>query len=195
MTTITTPAKADPQLLDLALDELAAKLASGVSWIDQAFGKAERLAAKDERGAVVYEPVIYTAARAEKDYYSLFPNDQLGNFSWFDVQAAQTFRKPQGHYYRDIETTAGLVVWLDFRTAWPTDYTKRTVENAKADVLEALLTGSIANSSIEPLRFTERAEEVFRGYNHREADIQFRMRPYACFRLDINIIYKETRIC
>ena len=40
----TLPTKDNPQLLDLLLDEVAAGLSVDLSWLDNAFGKCERVA-------------------------------------------------------------------------------------------------------------------------------------------------------
>lgn len=195
MATPTIPIKTDARLIDKVLDELASKLKASLAWLDFAFGKGERLFRKDARGRVLSFPVIYTNARAGKDYFPLLPNTELGNFSWFDVQGPQTLQGPPGRQHRELATNVGLIVWFDFRKVYPTDNTKRTVENVKAEVLEALLSGSLQNGAFRLKDIEERAERVYRGYTIDEVDVQFRMRPYGCFRINMEIRYIEKRNC
>jgi hypothetical protein len=188
----TIPTKDSPQLLDLLLDEMATKLGNSLSWLNNTFGKAERIIKKDFLQRPEYQPAIYTGGRKNQDYVLLFPDSHLGNFCWFDVPGTQDLLIEDRRQWNRVRTTAGLIIWYNITKVYPANHTTRTIENVKADVLRAVQTATYTNGSARALSFLERIEDIYRGYSTKEIDRQFMTRPYNAFRLDLEITVREN---
>jgi hypothetical protein len=186
----TIPTKDDPQLLDLLLDEVATKLGTSLAWLNNTFGKAERIV-RNQDGRPEYEPAVFSGGRQGEDYVLLFPDSHLGNFCWFDVPGAQDLLTERRTWNR-IRTIVGLIVWFDYTKVYPSDHQTRTIENVKADVLRAIQTTTYTNGTAIPQAFFERVEDIYRGYSTRELSRQFLTRPYAGFRLNLEVQVRET---
>jgi hypothetical protein len=186
---LTIPTKDDPQLLDLLLDDIAAKLETALPWLNNSFGKCERLSKTAENGRIEYSPAIFTGKRRGKDYFELWPNTELGNFCFFDVPELQNLQGQPTKTFRRIRTQIGQIFWFDFRKVYGANAPTRTVENVKAEVLEAYRDLFSTHGSIHATGFADRVEEVYKNYNHREVEKQFQMRPFGCFRLNLEVQY------
>lgn len=180
--TITTPA-----LLDAACNAVALAMRDSLTWLDNAYGRAVKRERMQDGQRVIY-PAIYAGGG---EYLRLFPDEHLGNFCWMDVQDGYSVDWIARKYWR-VRATAGLIVWFDLRSVYPSTYDSNTEENVKSAVLGAL------RSALSPaLRFTvsrawDRSENIFRGYSLSEVDNQFMMRPYGCFRLDGELVYETA---
>lgn len=129
------------------------------------------------------------------DYIRLFPDDTLGNFSFFDLTDEQRIdgyavKTPGKNIYK---FGADLVVWFDFRTVYasPADWKAYSVANVVQQVSDILQTSQIAGVNIEIERYRYSVENVYRGYDHKEIANQFAVRPYGCFRIETTITYKK----
>jgi len=176
-----------PTLLDAAFAQVNAKLLVAFDWLDFAFGKAQRLE-REKNGRVIRYPAVYGST----DYINMFPDSHLGSFSFFDVPDTQIVDEwKRGHYNR-FRTGFGLVFWVDLRDVYPNDFTRRTGEHVKADVLRFFGSKFFAGCRVEITEVDERTENVYPGYNISEIDNQFLMRPYYGFRISGEIVYDET---
>ena len=184
------PVLVDAKLIDKALIELQSSLTSKLTWLDHAFGKAQRLKKLVEGKVVVY-PGVYVG---KEEYLNVFPDGHIGNFSFFDIEDGEEldYRSRQNIH---TEAKFGLVVWFDYRKVYPADWKSRTIENVKAEVMAALKTTSARNSSIRLTRFWERSENMYKGYTDKEIDQQFLMRPYGGFKLEGTITFSEIPNC
>jgi len=176
-----------PALLDAAFAQVQAKLLSGLSWLDFAFGKAQRLERQREGQTIRYPGVF-----GSKDYINMFPDSHLGNFCFFDVPDAQVIEDWRRGHFNRFHTGFGLVFWVDLRDVYPADYTRRTTEHVKEEVLRFFATTSFAGCRVEPTEIDERTENIYPGYTIAEIDNQFLMRPYAGFRMSGVITYDEA---
>lgn len=187
----TVPTKDDPQLLDLLLDEMAGKLLTALSWLDNAYGKAERLVKYGVLNRPEFKPAIFVGGRLGQDYLYLLPDAHLGCFSWFDVPNVQSLQFERRGFKR-VSTSVGLIFWFDFTKVYPNDHQTRTIENVKADVLEAIRTMTLTNGAIRIQEIHERTDEIYRGYTTNEVDRQFLMRPYSGFRINMEVQVNES---
>lgn len=187
-TTPTLPTLTTPRFLDQALAEINTKLAAGLSWLDSTFGRAEHQYQTTDLGRELVFPAVHIG---RNEYLKLFPDSHIGNFSFWDIEDGQgvDYRRQQYNY---VEADFGLVLWFHYGDVYGATSDNYTIENVKADVLRVLTPAHLANSSIEITEFFENKENVYRGYDIRDIDNQFWMRPYGCLRIDGRIRYRET---
>lgn len=185
--------KENPVLLDKILQDIQSVLMEKLTWLDHAFGKAYKLVEYQQDGRKFVYPAIYNG---EGEYVSLLPNDNLGNFSWFDIydpqkitQVAQT--SPQ------YTVDGALIFWYRLDSIYG-DKSVMHTEEIKDEILRILTTpGFIAT----PGRLTvtsvyERLENIYRGYTYQGEDIQnvekqFLMYPYAGIRIEFTLTTRE----
>lgn len=184
-----------PVLEDAALLLVQNKLTSGLSWLTAAYGRAQKMVERSESGREIGSPVIYAASTDGMEYIKMFPDDTLGNFSFFDLRDEQRIdnyavKTPKGNIYK---FGAGLIVWFDFRTVYPSpaDWKGYSVANVVQQVSDLLQTSQIAGVNIEIERYYYSVENIYRGYDHKEIANQFAIRPFGVFRVDLNITYRK----
>jgi hypothetical protein len=120
----------NPKFLDIALSEINTKLKIHFSWLNEAFGRAERFTErKDDR--IIEYPAIYSG---NNHYIKLFPDLKIGNFSFvisdeFSVNTTK-FQSIKGN--SDIE----FIFWFDFRAVYPSNFETRNVINVIYDVIK-----------------------------------------------------------
>jgi hypothetical protein len=171
-----------PRLADGAIVLANAKLVALLPWLGNAFGSAQKI--PGEKG---FFPNIPIQANGTKDYLEVFPNEKLGNFSFWDIADGQTVRI-EGDFFR-VNFQAGLVVWGDLRNVYPADWQTRTGANVEHEVSEALRRTGLLASNSEITIFRE-ADNIYRGYNHKEVNHQFLLRPYFGFRINCSLNHK-----
>ena len=192
-----------PVLEDAALLLVQTKLEDGLSWLTTAYGRASRFVQRSGNigeayypaGREIVSPVVYGESSTGEDYIRLFPDDTLGNFSYFDLTDEQRIdsyatKSPAKNIYK---FGADLVVWFDFRTVYPSpaDWKAYSVANVLQEVSDVLQESQIAGVSIEIERYYYSVENIYRGYDHKEIANQFAARPYGCFKIATTITYRK----
>ncbi len=192
-----------PVLEDAALLLVQAKLESGLSWLTTAYGRAHRFVQRSGNigeayypaGREIVSPVVYANSTDGLEYIRLFPDDTLGNFSYFDLTDEQRIssyavKSPAKNIYK---FGADLIVWFDFRTVFPSpaDWKAYGLANVVQQVSDVLQTSQIKGVNIEIERYQYTVENIYRGYDHKEIANQFAARPYGCFRIQTTITYKK----
>lgn len=174
-------------LLDEFLSGLRTRLETNLSWLTKAYGNAQALKAQRDGRTITY-PGVPTSKGTE--YLSMFPDEHLGNFLWFDIPSYQI--DDRGRPNKTYFATGGLIVWGDLRRMYPADWTGRTVEDAKRDLIAAL---DASGRAIRLQRSYDRQADIFRGYTDTEIDNQYMMRPYMAFRFDIECQFQQNVSC
>lgn len=179
--------KEAPVLIDRVLQHAQKTLKEKLSWLDYAFGRSYRL-----RGSISdddwYEyPAAYNG---NGEYVSLLPNDNLGNFSWFDIYDPQkivtyTPSLPQCSF------DGALVLWYDQSSIYDDSSVLHT-EEVKDEILRVLTTPGFAgaDSRFEVSEIYERFDNIYKE-DLRYVDKQFFMYPYAGIRIEFNVKTKE----
>ena len=189
-----TPTLDTPVLIDQALAEIGTTLLAGLSWLDKAYGKCQRLVELGEGGQRLVSPFVYVGAADQAgEYLGLFPDESVGNFCFFDMEDNESIEWNAGITSRHI-VTFGLIFWFDFREVYPVNHLTRTAENVKADVLQILHTKPLTLSAVRPAGFVDRVENIYAGFNHREIEKQFLMRPFGGFRLNGELRFDQPCI-
>lgn len=184
------PTPINPVLIDKALIEIQSNL-SGISWLNHAFGKAQK-GTRIHKERQVFFPSVYVGG---KDYMQVFPDSHIGNFSFFCVEDGDVVNYAGFKSIKDFTASIGLVVWYDFRTVYESDWEERTIEHAKNEVIQLLKSMNLTKSRIQIKRIYDEADNIYKGFTHDEIDRQFLMRPFGGFRIDIDLVYWEKQKC
>ena len=190
--------KKEPVLLDKMLQELQQRLMDSLSWLNVAFGRAYKLARHDDGGNKFLYPAAYNG---KSEYVSLLPNDNFGNFSWFDIYDPQEIT-PISQGLPQYTFSGALIFWYNLDSIYEDNDFVYT-EEIKNEVLRLLTTPGIVSgaSRLNITKVYERFENIYKGYSLEKIynnwaykgkgvaayDKQFFMHPYAGLRIEFNI--------
>lgn len=184
-----------PVLEDAALLLIQAKLESELTWLTTAYGRAQKLVERDGTQREISFPAIYASSNDGREYIRMFPDELLGNYSFFDLRDEQEIsnyatKAPGKNIYR---FGADLIVWFDFRKVFPSpaNWKAYSVANVVQQVSDVLQSSQLNGASVEIERYYYLVENVYRGYSHKEISNQFAMPPYGCFKIQTKITYKK----
>lgn len=181
---------ADAKLLDLFLAEVRTHLQTKLSWLTTAYGNAQALKEMRDNRTVTYPGIPTTNGI---DYLSMFPDEHLGQFTWFDIPSYDV--DDNGRPNKKYTVSAGLIGWGDLRRIYPADWKERTVEDVKNDVTVALQAPGLSNGKIRLSKSHNRQADIYRGYTDTEINNQYMMRPYVAFRLDLEMTFQPNTNC
>ena len=194
----TVPSKADAKLLDVPCDEIASKLATRLTWLNNAYGRCEKYF-KNVDGRDEVMPAIYSGGRNNNGYLILLPDEGLGNFMFIDVDPSQTLLGDIGQL--SFEVDISLIFWFNYQEVYTADHVNRTIENVKYDILTEIKKGGFDGVRMEVYEVHESAKEIYStfstrlsdSYAHKDSLRQALMRPYGGLRVDCNLRY--TQLC
>ena len=196
------PKKENPVLLDKVIQDIQDNLVEKLKWLNYAFGKAYKLVEHNNDGSKFIYPAAYIG---NSEYISLLPNDNLGNFSWFDLYDPQEVIKvvqslPQFTF------NGALVFWFNLDSIFA-DSNAMYTEEIKDEIIRVLTSpGLIKNQGKLVIKNVyERFENIYKGYalekiynNYtykgdgiQSIDKQFFMHPYAGLRFEFEMITRE----
>ena len=180
-------------MLDHVLASIQSGLVQNISWLDVAFGRAQRLT-KNINGKRVITPNVYCGnwnGHGPNDYIEVSPDSKIGNFSFFWIDDPQTI--DAGPWARTIKTPFSLIVWFDLRQVYNAAANRNT-EKLKADILRVLdgrAGWHLPDGHILTTRIYEQNENIYRGFTLSEIDNQYLMHPFGGFRIDGILEYDE----
>lgn len=194
--------KENPVLLDKVLQDLQKALMIKLKWLNYAFGRAYKLIEHRPDGDKFVYPAAYNG---NAEYVSLLPNDNFGNFSWFDVYDPQKITQvvqslPQYSF------KGAIVFWYNLRTIYP-DESMLYAEEVKDEIIKVLTTPGLITTTgrLEINDVYEQFENIYKGYsieriynnyaykgeNLQDIDKQFFMFPYAGIRIEFTLTTRE----
>jgi hypothetical protein len=183
VTNPTIPTLVEPKGVDAALESIATYLQSNVSWLTNAYGRAETMEETTTNGKRYIYPAVYAGST---EYLNVHPDEHLDNHSFFRVDGRQdlTYQGP----FLNGRSKVTLVVWFNYETAYPADHERRSVDNAIHDVVEVLnnATGTHYSFMIKEAI----TEGMYRGYTL--SPNQPLMRPYGAFAITMDINWRES---
>ncbi|AFM54796.1 hypothetical protein B620_gp18 [Croceibacter phage P2559S] len=170
---------ATPTAVDAVLMAANVKLAEKLPWLNNLYGKAQKLNRLDDKKRVIKYPAIYTGKG--KEYASMLPDEHFGNFTWWDV--ADYGIETQGRQLQVINADFGLVLWFNVNKVLAADE-RRNLEMIKQDVLEYFAGLSILGARVECNAVTEDFNKIYQGYSTKEVDKQYLIHPFAGLRFN-----------
>lgn len=166
-------------MIALLLNSINDILKSKLTWLDNAFGQAFRLI--DSNGD-------YPAAHDQrKEYIRLFPNDILGNYSFFEVSDPIIYER------NAVKFKASLIFWLNVENVYGPIGADTFIDTIREDIISALDNRLYLQANIHILGIYEQPESIFRGYSLSQLDTQYLMLPYHGYRIDLQI--NERKVC
>lgn len=194
--------KEDPVLLDKILQDMQKSLMNRLKWLNYAFGRAYKLVEHRPDGNKFIYPAMYNG---NSEYVSLLPNDNFGNFSWFDIYDPQRITQvvqslPQYTF------SGAIIFWYDLSSIYE-DETVLHTEEVKDEIIRVLTTPGLI-TTIGKLVINdiyERFENIYKGYSIekiynnytykgegiQDIDKQFFMYPYAGIRIEFTLTTRE----
>ena len=182
-----------PVMIDKIIGEIQNGLVDNVTWLDVAFGKAQRLTKMINEKRVV-TPNVFCGGwngHGPNDYIEVSPDSKIGNFSFFEIDDPQTI--DAGPWAREIKAPFGLVVWFDLTRVYD-EPSNRNTEKLKADILRVLNGRAgwhLSSGRVQINRIYERFENIYKGYTLSEIDNQFLMHPFAGLRFEGLLEFEE----
>ena len=194
--------KENPVLLDKVIQDIQETLAKKLEWLNYAFGRAYKLVKHDSDGSKFIYPAAYIG---NSEYVSLLPNDNFGNFCWFDLYDPQEITAvvqslPQFAF------SGAIVFWLDLNSIFP-DSNAMYTEEIKDEIVRVLTGPGLIQTEgrLTVTKVYERFENIYKGYSLeriynnyaykgeeiQSIDKQFFMHPYAGLRFEFNMTTRE----
>lgn len=173
------PKPQNPELHDKVIGDMQTILKTRLTWLDHAFGRAQRLVEiKDKKHR--FFPGLFIGP----EYINLFPDQERGNYCFFNISDPQQV-EPEGiRVFSDITTRCSIIFWLDTRDVFPNsdDFNTENVKKLILDVIRKHL--NLINGRFTVYTIYELAENIYKGYNVKEIESQFLMHPYTGFRFE-----------
>jgi len=183
---------ADARLMDDKLAAIGTVLTTNLTWLTTAYGKAQRLVKHRDGNVLERYPAVPATGNLDQNYLPMFPDASLGNYCFWDMPDPQKIEDWHTQGQLEIKTEFGLVLWFDLRTIYTgANWKTRTAENVKYEVLEALRLNPATTSNIIIKLVSDRVENIYPDYDHKEIKTQFLMRPYGGFRLEGELEFYE----
>lgn len=194
--------KEDPVLLDKILQNMQKSLMNRLKWLNCAFGRAYKLVEHRPDGNKFIYPAMYNG---NGEYVSLLPNDNFGNFSWFDIYDPQKITEvvqslPQYTF------SGAIIFWYDLSSIYE-DETVMHTEEVKDEIMRVLTTPGLITTTGKLVinDIYERFENIYKGYSIekiynnytykgegiQDIDKQFFMYPYAGIRIEFTLTTRE----
>lgn len=194
--------KENPVLLDKVIQDIQDTLVEKLKWLNYAFGRAYKLVEHGSDGSKFIYPAAYIG---NSEYVSLLPNDNFGNFCWFDIYDPQEITAvvqslPQFTF------SGAIVFWLNLNSIFA-DADAMYSEEIKNEIIQVLTGPGLIKEQgrLTINKIYERFENIYRGYalekiynNYsykgegiQEIDKQFFMHPYTGLRFEFTMITRE----
>lgn len=194
--------KEEPVLLDKILQDMQKTLMQKLTWLNYAFGRAYKLVEHRPDGNKFIYPAVYNG---NSEYVSLLPNDNFGNFSWFDIYDPQKITQvvqslPQYTF------SGAIIFWYDLSSIYE-DETVLHAEEVKDEIIRVLTTPGLITTTGKLVinDIYERFENIYKGYSIekiynnytykgegiQDIDKQFFMYPYAGIRIEFTLTTRE----
>lgn len=196
------PIKKNPVLLDKIIQDIQTELKEKLIWLDYAFGRAYKLVQHQDNGGKFIYPAAYIG---NSDYISLLPDDNYGNFCWFDIYDSQKVinvvqSTPQ------FTISGAIIFWFNLDSIF-SDNDAMYTEEIKDEIIRVLSTPGIVKQTGKLVinEIYERFENIYSGYSiekiynsyqYSGQDIQsldkmFFMHPYSGLRFEFTITTRE----
>lgn len=194
--------KKNPVLLDKIIQDMQKSLTKRLKWLNYAFGRAYKLVEHRPDGNKFIYPAAYNG---NGEYISLLPNDNLGNFSWFDIYDPQKITEvvqslPQYTF------SGAIVFWYNLNSIYE-DSNNLYAEEVKDEIIRTLTTPGLITTTgkLSIKDIYECFENIYKGYSIekiynnyiykgqgiQDIDKQFFMFPYAGIRIEFNLTTRE----
>lgn len=177
----------DPKLNDLVISQVQDVLSENLQWLDHSFGQAQKLVKLKDRKRHKY-PAIYIG---KNEYVNVFPDDELGNFSFFYIKDPVTVPYFNNNTTNVLKSNFSLIFWFNIEKI--NNSNNRNLDSVMSEILEVFENKmNLRNGHIEINKIHKEAENIYRQFDISEIDSQYLMQPYSGLKLDGQIITKQS---
>lgn len=174
-------------LIDDALNEINKNLIAALPWLDNAYGRAQRIHEKRDNRSY-YKPAVRTNTN---EYIDVSPCDDLGAHSFAIIDDPEEIDISAG-LHNAVTANFSVVFWFDTRKV--DTYKLNGLDALKIEILNALKRkGTSRSASWRVNRIYGNAANVYREYSFDESVNQFTTAPYMALRFTGEI--KASEIC
>ena len=175
--------KQSPILFDRLMQSIQKGLLDKLTWLNNAYGRSFTLETTTADGRSIKFPAVYIGAG---DYLSMFPDDNLGSYSFFEIYDPQTLDAKSKT--TKIQNAKGAIVfWIDMSRIFA-DNAFLHIEEIKNDILMALRSIRLEpGDRMELLELYESPKNVFKGYNISQIEGQYLTYPYYGLRIEVSL--------
>ena len=184
-------------LVDDAIATVNATLLANLTWLDNAYGKIQRMKGKDAKGNDITYPGVYVGAGngTYNDYESVLPDEKLGNYCYWEVSDPTEYDVIN----RNFQSTFNFKIsfWFDWRDIFGAgNYKAASIEEVKLIILNVLAAAQYTRS-VETFKVYEDANSIFQNftnqgyissYDHKLVKGQFMMKPFGGVAFSGNIM-------
>jgi len=163
------PLREHPYLFDKTVQNIQKALGAGLTWLDHAFGLAERIT-RVINGNKYILPNLWVGGN---EYIDLLPDQMRGSFSFCYLNEPQ--KQANGRMSAQIE----VIIWWDTRSV---DAELRDLERVKSQVLDTL--SHVAGAEV--VAIYDRPSSVYKGFTFDETAAYALMHPFAGIRVSLN---------
>ncbi len=191
------PKPVNPELIDKPIGVIQDCLNDNLSWLDHSFGKSQRLAEIQNKKKRFFPGVwINSLGR----YINVFPDQELGNFSFFTLDGPESIDSAKGRSFFDVTCKISIIFWFDLSSIFESSK-DRDLEAVKKQILNVLVKSLVlSNARFEVHKVYERYEKIyadldidnFRSESQEEIKSQMLMQPYAGLRFEGNLKFIEA---
>jgi len=173
----------NPEGFQESISEINARLLSEIPWLDRAYGICEtrlrHYERKYERDNIRFPAVL----GASGDYIDLFPNEDIGNFSFWNIKDRDESLKKVGRTVLQ-NGMFKLIFWFSFDKIYGADANKYNIENVKQDVFSFFEKSGFVKSNVQLTNCLTEAERIYYPWDYREIENQSLMRPFGAFAVE-----------
>lgn len=179
------PKPENPAFMDVVVVQIQDILKANIPWLDHSFGRSQKLIDKDTKK--VY-PAVHIGY---EKYINVFPDQELGNFSFLIFEDPQTIDSTLKPYIK-VSQKFSIVFWFDLSKIF-VNQKDRSLEAIKLQILTVLNAKMLLNKgSIKMSEIKKDAKNIYKEYSVNELDSQFLMHPFAGLRFDGVMDYTST---
>ncbi len=172
-------------LVDDAITTVNATLLANLSWLDNAYGKIQRMRHTDAKGKNTTFPGAYVGGNTN-DYINVLPDEKLGNYCYWEVSDPVEY----DNINRNLSTSFNFKIsfwfnWIDI--FGDPIYKSASIEEVKKIILDVLMAAQYTRM-VESYKVYEDANSIFQNftnqgyissYDHKQIKGQFLMKPYG----------------
>ena len=185
------PTLASPKRIQAVIQAIQLLLDSELSWLEYSFGVAIH-SEKSMGGKSIKYPSVY---QGTSEYLNVLPNDNLKSYCFWVLDDPETFEevRPNANGYYCPTVIASLIVYYDMRRINSTkdyDLTDELID----DVVNVLIRKTYKVNKIGLItvnKVYKKIENVFEGFTIDNVTEQLRGYPFAGFRIECEIKYRE----
>lgn len=172
-------------LIDDAISAVNATLLANLPWLDNAFGKIQRMRRKDAEGVDSTFPGAYKND-GTNDYVSVLPDEEHGNYCYWEVSDPVEYDNINRNFSSSFDFKISF--WFKWPDIFGTPaYKAASIEEVKLAILQVLAAAPYTRQ-LETYKVYEDANSIFQNftnqgyisaYDHKQLQGQFLMKPFG----------------